>query len=79
MVAGSARLGPLSDYTANCKPVLSSVRAPHSKLFGLLLQPQMIDNDECRVDGGATISRGNRSNDKKPALMSVLYRKSHIA
>jgi hypothetical protein len=29
MVTGSARLGPLSDYTANCRPVLSSERAPH--------------------------------------------------
>jgi hypothetical protein len=25
------RLAPLSDYTANCKPVLSSERAPHVK------------------------------------------------
>jgi hypothetical protein len=24
MVTGSERLGPLSDYTANCRPVLSS-------------------------------------------------------
>jgi hypothetical protein len=31
MVAGSARLGPLSDYTANCRPVLSSERAPYMK------------------------------------------------
>jgi hypothetical protein len=29
MVAGSARLGPLSDYTANCRPTFSSERAPH--------------------------------------------------
>jgi hypothetical protein len=28
MVTGSALLGPLSDYTANCRPVLSSER-PH--------------------------------------------------
>jgi hypothetical protein len=28
MVTGSERLGPLSDYTANCRPVLSSERAP---------------------------------------------------
>jgi hypothetical protein len=28
MVTGSERLGPLSDYTANCRPVLSSKRAP---------------------------------------------------
>jgi hypothetical protein len=26
---GSERLGPLSDYTANCRPVLSSERAHH--------------------------------------------------
>jgi hypothetical protein len=29
MATGSARLGPLSDYTANDRPVLSSERAPH--------------------------------------------------
>jgi hypothetical protein len=29
MVTGSARLGPLSDYTANCRPVFSSEKAPH--------------------------------------------------
>jgi hypothetical protein len=29
MVTGSARLGPLSDCTADCRPVLSSERAPH--------------------------------------------------
>jgi hypothetical protein len=29
MVTGSARLGPLSHCTANCRPVLSSERAPH--------------------------------------------------
>jgi hypothetical protein len=28
-VVSSARLGPLSDYTANCRPVLSSERTPH--------------------------------------------------
>jgi hypothetical protein len=27
MVSGSELLGPLSDYTANCKPILSSERA----------------------------------------------------
>jgi hypothetical protein len=31
MVTGSERLGPLSDYTANCRPVLSSERAPYMK------------------------------------------------
>jgi hypothetical protein len=29
-VKGFARLGPLSDRTANCRPILSSERAPHS-------------------------------------------------
>jgi hypothetical protein len=29
MVTGSSRLGPFSDYTANCRPVLSSERALH--------------------------------------------------
>jgi hypothetical protein len=29
MVMGSARLGPLSDYNANCRPALSLERAPH--------------------------------------------------
>jgi hypothetical protein len=28
-VSGSERLGLLSGYTANCRPVLSSERAPH--------------------------------------------------
>jgi hypothetical protein len=28
MVTGSERLGPLSDYTADYRPVLSSERAP---------------------------------------------------
>jgi hypothetical protein len=29
MAAGSERLGPLSDCTADCRPVLSSERAHH--------------------------------------------------
>jgi hypothetical protein len=29
MVTGSMRLGPLSDCTANCRPVLSSEREPY--------------------------------------------------
>jgi hypothetical protein len=29
MVSGSERLGPLSDYTSNGRPVLSSERATH--------------------------------------------------
>jgi hypothetical protein len=29
MVSGFVRLGLLSDYTANCRPVLSSERAPN--------------------------------------------------
>jgi hypothetical protein len=29
MVTGSERLGTLSDCSANCRPVLSSERAPH--------------------------------------------------
>jgi hypothetical protein len=29
MDAGSERIGPLSDYTANWRPVLSPERAPH--------------------------------------------------
>jgi hypothetical protein len=28
-VTGSERLGPLNDCTANCRPILSSKRAPH--------------------------------------------------
>jgi hypothetical protein len=32
MVTGFARLGPLSDYIANCRPVLSSGRAPYRSL-----------------------------------------------
>jgi hypothetical protein len=29
MITGSVRFGPLSDYTANCRPVLSSEKTPH--------------------------------------------------
>jgi hypothetical protein len=31
MVTDFARLGPLSDYTENCRPVLSSKRVPHAE------------------------------------------------
>jgi hypothetical protein len=34
------------------------VRRP---LFGLLYQPQVIDEDECGAAGGMRIGRGNRS------------------
>jgi hypothetical protein len=40
------------------------VRQP---LFGLLYQPQMIDDDECGPVSGIRISRGNRSTWRKPA------------
>jgi hypothetical protein len=33
MVAGSERLGPLSDYNANYRPDLSSEMAPRSLVF----------------------------------------------
>jgi hypothetical protein len=39
MVTGSERLGPLSDYAANCRPVLSShlMLVPRSRIAGLNL------------------------------------------
>jgi hypothetical protein len=36
-------------------------------LFGLLYQPQMIDDDDCRAVDGVRISRGDRSTRRKPA------------
>jgi hypothetical protein len=36
-------------------------------LFGLLYQPQMIDEDECGAVGGMRIDRRNRSTLRKPA------------
>jgi hypothetical protein len=35
-------------------------------LFGLLYQPQMIDDDDCGAIGGMLISRENRSTGRKP-------------
>jgi hypothetical protein len=35
--------------------------------FGLLYQPQMIDDADCGVIGGMLIGRGNRCNRRKPA------------
>jgi hypothetical protein len=40
------------------------VRRP---LFGLLYQPQVIDDDDCGAMGGIRIGRGNRSTRRKPA------------
>jgi hypothetical protein len=42
MVMGSARLGPFSDYTANCRPVLSSERAPHRNKTAIFRQQKVI-------------------------------------
>jgi hypothetical protein len=39
------------------------VRRP---LFGLLYQPRMIDDDECRAVGGMRTGRGNRSTRRQP-------------
>jgi hypothetical protein len=36
-------------------------------LFGLLYQPQMIEDDDCAANGGMKIGRGNRSIRRKPA------------
>jgi hypothetical protein len=36
-------------------------------LFGLLYQPQMIDEDDCGAIGGMTIGRGNQNTRRKPA------------
>jgi hypothetical protein len=38
MVSGSARLGPLSEYAANCRPVLSSERAPYRDKTATFIQ-----------------------------------------
>jgi hypothetical protein len=35
--------------------------------FGLLYQPQMIDDGDCGAIGGMKIARGNRSIRRKPA------------
>jgi hypothetical protein len=35
-------------------------------LFGLLYQPRMIGNDDCRAIGGIRIGKGNRSTRRKP-------------
>jgi hypothetical protein len=40
------------------------VRRP---IFGLLYQPQMMDDDECGVVSGMRIGRGNKSTRRKPA------------
>jgi hypothetical protein len=44
--------------------ILSGVCRP---LFGLLYQPQMIDDCDCGAIGGMKIGRGNRSTSRKPA------------
>jgi hypothetical protein len=43
MVTGSARLGPLSDCTPNCKSVLSSERAPHRNKIATFRQEVISD------------------------------------
>jgi hypothetical protein len=40
-------------------------------LFGLLYQPQMIDDDNCEAIGGMRIGRENRNTRRKPALVSL--------
>jgi hypothetical protein len=40
-------------------------------LFGLLYQPQMMDDDGCRACGDMEIDRGRQSTRRKPAPMSL--------
>jgi hypothetical protein len=40
-------------------------------LFGLLYQPQMIDDDDCGTIGGMQIGKGSRSSRRKPAPVSL--------
>jgi hypothetical protein len=46
MVTGSARLAPLSDDTANCRPDLPSQRAPHREKTATFLQ-EVISGRKC--------------------------------
>jgi hypothetical protein len=50
---GCARLGPLSDHTANCRRVLSSERAPYVKekpLSNIRTEPEgMADNTDWQL------------------------------
>jgi hypothetical protein len=41
-VTGAARLEPLSDYTANCRPVFSLERAPHRNKTANFRQQQEV-------------------------------------
>jgi hypothetical protein len=40
-------------------------------LFGLLYQPQMIDDEECGAIGGIKIGKGNRSTRRKSATVPL--------
>ena len=42
-----------------------------SPLFGLLYQPQMIDDDECGAVCGMKIGKGNRSTRRKPTSVPL--------
>jgi hypothetical protein len=63
MVTGSARLGPLSDYTSNVRPVLSSERAPHRNKTATFRQ---------EVISGRKSHKGARYQDILTDLSSVV-------
>jgi hypothetical protein len=44
------------------------VRRP---VLGLLYQPRIVNDDECRADGGMRIGRGNRSTWTKPVSLPL--------
>jgi hypothetical protein len=46
MVMGSKRLGPLSDWTTNCRPVLSSERALHRNKTARLTVSRKVTSTE---------------------------------
>jgi hypothetical protein len=80
MVTGSARLGPLSDYTANCRLVLSSEKAPHRNKTANFRQQEVISGRKfhkgARYQDILTVSRKVTStstiheNSTKVAILS---------
>jgi hypothetical protein len=67
---------PLTVYTSSHPSIIFLMRWAWvhlvlRPLFGLLYQPQMIDDGECEAVGGVRIGRGNRSTRRKPASLSL--------
>jgi hypothetical protein len=61
--------------------VLSGVRlSPHgtAATTGLLYQPQMIDDGDCRTIGGMQIGKKNQSTRRKTAQCHFVHHKSHL-